>query len=65
MADQAADGHYREDDEPEPEEYDPGPEADDAGGMSEYRQRAGLRRAGERHDDAYLLPVLRRRSGPL
>jgi hypothetical protein len=23
--------------EPEPEEYDPGPEADDEGGMSEYR----------------------------
>ena len=34
---QAADGYYREDDEPEPEEYDPGPECDDAGGMSEYR----------------------------
>ena len=25
------------DDQPEPEEYDPGPEADDEGGMSEYR----------------------------
>jgi hypothetical protein len=24
-------------DEPEPEEYDPGPEVDDEGGMSEYR----------------------------
>jgi hypothetical protein len=34
---QGADGYYREDDEPEPEEYDPGPECDDAGGMSEYR----------------------------
>jgi hypothetical protein len=26
-----------EQDEPEPEEYDPGPEIDDEGGMSEYR----------------------------
>ena len=26
-----------EDDEPEPDEYDPGPEVDDEGGMSEYR----------------------------
>ena len=34
---QGADGYYREDDEPEPEEYDPGPECGDAGGMSEYR----------------------------
>jgi hypothetical protein len=25
------------DDEPEPEEHDPGPEVDDEGGMSEYR----------------------------
>ncbi len=29
------------DDEPEPEEYDPGPEVDDEGGMSEYRHYAG------------------------
>jgi TolA-binding protein len=28
---------YCSTDEPEPEEYDPGPEADDEGGMSEYR----------------------------
>jgi hypothetical protein len=27
-----------EPDEPEPEEYDPGPEVDDEGGMSEYRR---------------------------
>jgi hypothetical protein len=26
-----------EPEEPEPEDYDPGPEADDEGGMSEYR----------------------------
>ena len=30
-----------EDEEPEPDEYDPGPEVDDEGGMSEYRH-AGL-----------------------
>jgi hypothetical protein len=28
---------YGPDDEPEPDEYDPGPEVDDEGGMSEYR----------------------------
>ena len=32
--------------EPEPEEYDPGPEVDDEGGMSEYRHYAGLAEAG-------------------
>jgi hypothetical protein len=31
------DGHGDLADEPEPAEYDPGPECDDEGGMSEYR----------------------------
>ena len=34
--------------EPEPEEYDPGPEADDEGGMSEYRPATSPRSRG--HD---------------
>lgn len=28
---------YAEENEPEPDDYDPGPEVDDEGGMSEYR----------------------------
>lgn len=32
-----ADAELEEFEEPEPEEYDPGPECDDEGGMSEYR----------------------------
>jgi predicted nucleic acid-binding Zn-ribbon protein len=35
-ADLAASGYDRYD-EPEPDDYDPGPEVDDEGGMSEYR----------------------------
>jgi hypothetical protein len=33
----ALEGAPGDEPEPEPEEYDPGPEADDEGGMSEYR----------------------------
>lgn len=33
------DGCPEEPDEPEPVEYDPGPEVDDEGGMSEYRHQ--------------------------
>lgn len=31
------DGGEAQDDEPEPADYDPGPEVDDEGGMSEHR----------------------------
>ena len=40
-ADLAESGYGWHEEEPEPAEYDPGPEADDEGGMSEYRH-AGL-----------------------
>ncbi len=36
-ADLAESGYGWHEEEPEPAEYDPGPEADDEGGMSEYR----------------------------
>jgi hypothetical protein len=39
-------GHPRAEPEAEPEEYDPGPEAGDEGGMSEYRHYADWAAAG-------------------
>lgn len=36
----AAHPHAEPIEEPEPEQYDPGPEVDDEGGMSEYRHYA-------------------------
>ena len=35
-----ASAHLATAEDPEPEEYDPGPEVDDEGGMSEYRHYA-------------------------